>query len=157
MHISWLPKRTKSWSWKLQHMCCLIQAMSRLHTAFDFWSSVHIRIAYFCMPQTVPLFTSLVHLGLDPRALGGGVLWEVLLSGWVSGLLSTTYRDRYHCLLKHNWRRWKTTFYINLTSWARALKVGDPASVSSAAWQQRKVLDPTFGCVCKVSALVHNI
>lgn len=142
MHISWLPKRTELWSWRLQHMCRLIPATSRLHTAFDFWSSAGIRIAYFCMPQTVPLFTSLAHLGLDPSAVGGGVPWEVLLSGWVMTEIDTTV---FWNITEGDG---KQLFVSILLAGASALKVEKPAEVVSAAWQQRKVLDLTFGSKC---------
>lgn len=45
------------------------------------------------MPQTAPLLASLGHLGLAGSKVEDltGMLWELLVSGWVIGL-STTYR-----------------------------------------------------------------
>lgn len=120
--------RTKLWSWKPQHMCRFILVMSRPHTPFDFWSSADTRIAYFCMPQTAPLFTSLGRLGLTGSKVEDltGMLWELLVSAWLIRL-STTYRGQYHCLLKHSWKAWKTTSYINPTSWSQCPKGRRPS------------------------------
>jgi len=101
-------------------MCCFIPVMYRLHTPFDFSCLADTRIAYLCMPQNAPLFAHLGHLGLTGSKVGDltGMLWELLVSGWLSRF-SITYRGQYHCLLTHNWRRWKTTSYINPTSWSQ--------------------------------------